>query len=448
MTLVSPLASNPEFRAEVESLGVRLEEFPLVVKGRVEPFTEEFVKCCYFRHKRTHVARYYLNRAESEGLPPRARLYKRLMIDGSALAAPLIPLRALAAFEKRLWLALHGLERERRLLERIQPDLVVSTMPLSHRLERPLLWAAADLGLRRACVVQSWDNLTTKGMFPVEFEMYLVWSEHMKAAALSEYPELPPERVVPCGAPQFDFYRDPRLILSREEFRGRIGADPARPLIVWTGVSPGLMPGEPRALALLCEALRAGRVRANPQLLLRPHPIGGGARFAAVREQYPEMLFTETNDEDPATLIRWSPTREDMVLQASTIAHADVNINMFSTMTIDSCIFDRPVVNTAFDEPAPGASSARLRRFYDFEYYRVVLEAGAARLATTLDEMVEHLNAYLENPALDREGRARLVETQCGRVDGESARRTAAIILEAAARHANPSRLEAAVVGG
>jgi hypothetical protein len=424
----------------MESKGVAIEGFPIAKKGRIEPFIEEFNKYCYFRRKPSNISRFFLDSSEVHNRPIRARIYKRLLIDGSRLVGGFISLRALSAFEKAIWQVLHGLDVEKQLLSRLKPDLVVSTMPLSNRLERPLLWAAEDLNIRRACVVQSWDNLTTKGMFPVTFDLYIVWSEYMRMAALREFPYLDPQRVVATGVPQFDFYRYSDFVLPREDFFKRIGGDPTRPLIVWTGIAPGLMPGEPKAVALLCEELRARRVREDPQLLLRPHPIGGGARFAATLQQYPELLFTETNDKDPETLIHWSPTLDDLVLQVSTVAHADVNINGFSTMTLDSCILNRPVVNIAFDEREPGKSSARLRRFYDFEYYQIVLETGAVRLATTIDEMTKHLNAYIDNPDLDHQNRARLVEIQCGRVDGQSAVRTAASILTAARHQTNFDR--------
>lgn len=429
VTVVSTLADQDHFRAEMASKAAAFEPFPTPGQGTVENFIREFNKFSYFRHKDTVIARYFFDRSSLKGLPLKAKLYKYLLIDGSNLVGRFIPLSLLAATERRLWKMQYGLERERRLLKRLQPDLVISTMPLTHTLERPLLWAADDMGIPCACAVQSWDNLTTKGMFPVDFALCTVWSEHMRKVTLQEYPGLDPASVEATGAPQFDFCKNPDYLVSREAFCETIGADPARPLIVWAGVTPNLMPGEPDAVALLCEALRAGRLPGRPQLLLRPHPIGGGARFADVRSAYPELLFTESNDEDPHTLTRWSPTTQDIVMLVNTVAHADVNINMFSTMTLDSCIFDRPVVNIAFDEREPGQSSARLRRFYDFEYYQIVLETGAVRLAATLDELIRHTSVYLEDPALDRDNRARLVAIQCGTVDGQAARRTAEAML-------------------
>jgi hypothetical protein len=55
-----------------------------------------------------------------------------------------------------------------------------------------------------------------------------------------------------------------------------------------------------------------------------------------------------------------------------------------------------------------------------FDHYRPVEELGAARFARTADQLVTYVNAYLENPALDREGRRRLVALEVGQPLGTS----------------------------
>jgi hypothetical protein len=55
-----------------------------------------------------------------------------------------------------------------------------------------------------------------------------------------------------------------------------------------------------------------------------------------------------------------------------------------------------------------------------FDHYRPVEQLGASRFARTPDQFVDHLNAYLADPSLDREGRRRLVELQVGQPLGAS----------------------------
>ena len=99
-------------------------------------------------------------------------------------------------------------------------------------------------------------------------------------------------------------------------------------------------------------------------------------------------------------------------------------------MTLDAAIHDLPVVNLAFDDAGPQSpGSATLRQMYTYDHYRPVVDLGAARVAESLDALREGVHAYLEDRSRDAEGRRRLVEMQCGRVDGRASHRVAAALL-------------------
>ena len=287
-------------------------------------------------------------------------------------------------------------------------------------------------------MVTSWDNLTTKGRFPVAFSHYLVWSEHMRNELLTIFPSVDPQCVTVTGPPQFDFYAKPGLRWSREEFCRTVGADPARPVILWAGVSPNLMPNEPELVAAFCQAVREGRVTGNPQVLLRPHPIGGGARFAGMRRHHPDLLFTETNAHHP-DLLGWMPSLDEIALLVNSIAYCAVNINYNSTMTLDCCALDRPVVNIMYDKAPGSLASQQAIREAQPDHYRTILKAGAVRMATSLPDLIAHVNAYLADPTLEREGRAQALALQCGTLDGRSAVRAADAVLRLVGRHAKAS---------
>src|SRR5690606_8761137 len=107
----------------------------------------------------------------------------------------------------------------------------------------------------------------------------------------------------------------------------------------------------------------------------------------------------------------------------------DLNINLASTMTLDFAIHDKPVVNVAFDVADPPPFGVPLwEYFYRFEHYRPVVELGAARFARSPEELAEHVNAYLQDSALDHEARRRLVELQVGIPIGQSSRRIVQVL--------------------
>lgn len=336
--------------------------------------------------------------------------------------------------------ALQGLARRRgevrayrRMFEEWTPDAILCTHQRPS-IVLPAVMAAREMGIPTATFIFSWDNLTSKGRIAAPFEHFLVWSPLMKEELLRFYPDVDASRVHIVGTPQFDCYADRSQIVSREEFFARIGADPSRPLICYSGGDTTTCPNEPRQLAAVLEMARKGAFAGNPQWLFRPSPADSGERFAGVRDEYPELLF-----EQPRWIYPkgggWThivPTQADVWFLTNLTAHADVNVNVASTMTLDFALRDKPVVNIAFDVDAGGRSRVWLE-YYSFDHYRPVVELGAARVARSLEELAEHVNAYLRNPSQDQEGRKRLVELEVGAPVGTAMMRVVAAVKEIAA---------------
>jgi len=53
---------------------------------------------------------------------------------------------------------------------------------------------------------------------------------------------------------------------------------------------------------------------------------------------------------------------------------------------------------------------------------------GAVRVAEQPAELVEHVGRYLDDPGLDRDGRASVVREQCQFLDGRAAERVSAFV--------------------
>src|SRR5205085_10471385 len=131
--------------------------------------------------------------------------------------------------------------------------------------------------------------------------------------------------------------------------------DPARPLICYSGGDTGTCPEDHLHADILIGLVRAGRICREAQVLVRPAPVDDGSRYRALREKFPEMIFAQPawSHTDPGNWGRCIPKREDVQFLANLTRHADVNVNLASTMTLDFAIHDRPVVNVAFDVSDP-----------------------------------------------------------------------------------------------
>ena len=113
---------------------------------------------------------------------------------------------------------------------------------------------------------------------------------------------------------------------------------------------------------------------------------------------------------------------------ADSLNAADVVVTWASTMIVDAVAFSKPVVLVGFDEtPRPYARS--ILQYYDYEHHRLILASGGVRLAKSPAELRQQVLDYIERPALDGEGRARIVAAHCGRLDGHAGERLAEHIL-------------------
>jgi hypothetical protein len=310
----------------------------------------------------------------------------------------------------------------RDLFSRVRPSVLFCSHQRPPSILPPVL-AARDLGIPTATFIFSWDNLTSKGRIAAPFDHFLVWSDRMRQELLHYYPDVSDDRIHIVGTPQFDPYGDKSLRWSRDEFFQRIGADPARPLICYSGGDTSTCPDDAQYVRVLLELIRQGRIRGNPQVLLRPAPVDEGSRYDPVRRDFPELIYARPAwvHTQPDDWLRTIPLPDDIQFLANLTRHADLNVNLASTMTLDFAIHDKPVVNVAFDVSDPPTFGVPLWKFfYRFEHYRPVVELGAARFARSPDELGEHINSYLDNPALDRENRRRFVELEVGRPIGQS----------------------------
>ena len=97
-------------------------------------------------------------------------------------------------------------------------------------------------------------------------------------------------------------------------------------------------------------------------------------------------------------------------------------VTSFSTVMLEACIFDKPVVNVAFSR-----YSERMGQPYtavaNYAHLKRILAAGGTRTATTPAELLERVTAYLRSPEMDAEGRARIREQECGPYPGTAGRR-------------------------
>src|SRR5205814_9785671 len=156
----------------------------------------------------------------------------------------------------------------------LRPALLVSTNSQYFE-ELPYVIAARELGIPTLGCIQSFDNLTTRGILPV-FDHYAVWNERMQDQVLRFYPDRDPTTIHITGSPQFDFHVRAEYQWSREATLACLGLGPRDRYVVY---APTGLPTEPELLGAMARAFAATPLLRDHRIVVRPHPVDEAGRW-------------------------------------------------------------------------------------------------------------------------------------------------------------------------
>lgn len=437
VTIWATSVKNEQYSSVWEQIKARIESFPAV-----RPFME-------FPHNFLRRLNEYVWDFRYE-LPSRSSMMKHVR-DKSQLT-PIYkfrmpvrllktPARVLASLkteqlvenqlEKILLRYPRSSEAEERI-KREKPTVIVTTGPF--QFEQPAIHSIARrLKIPNLAYIPSWDNVTTKNRMVYKYDGYIVWSEQTKKELHEFYPATKNYPVYVVGAPQFDIFFQTKYYQSREEFCQAENLDPKLPIIVYAIGSPNFLK-EHHGAVHLAERVKNGEL-GNVQMLVRPHPIHDNAEMSEILKPFAPQVKLQQTANVGKNLTERSQDESQITEWVNTFRHADVVVNLSSTVTVDAAIFDKPVVNLDFD-PQPGQADQELIKDVNhlWNHFKPIAESGGVWLVNDFDEMAHAINEYLKNPALHREKRKWIAQYVCGYLDGRCGERMAEAILDFAFR--------------
>ncbi len=423
IVLLTPMASDPEFVGEFQHPRIAIEPLPPHTPSGIEAAFWSLLQARMLRSTHTDTMRIKLaielrDRSRSHGS------LRRVVRDAVA--------RLPIAVEQ--WFALSDrLVRDpyhEELFERYCPNLVVTATPGLIPTELPVLRVASRRRVSTVAADISWDNLTNK-LAPIRrLSRLIVWNELLREQAV-RYHGYRSDQIDVVGVPQFDLYADPSAGSDRERFLATIGAPADRRILTVATTPPSIYPDHVAVIRTLDEAIRRGDLPSDLHILVRLHPRDDASRYASLAG------VPTVSVEKPFRAIEPTPDRMNVDISlasrvhlADTLRFSSVVINAASTVTIEACVFDTPVVNIRYDA-TPRDYYSSVRRYYDFTHYQPLVRSDAVAVADSPGELVRWVSRYLEDPGLHADGRARVVAEQCQAIDGHAAERVADRILEA-----------------
>lgn len=338
-------------------------------------------------------------------------------------------LRKTANFDRRVETLLlkHGFCDASRLdFAESKPKALVAMVPFTP-LHMSIVASARKLGIPTIAYITSWDNITTKPRLTFNYDGYLVWSETMKRELLEFHPQSKDKPIHVVGAPQYDIFLNEKFYESKEEFYERNGLDLNKKTVLYCLGSPNFI-REDHGVAAFVDAIDE-EIEKDSQIIVRLHPGFYEHDYKVIpelRQKHANIFFQGNKkyfDEHPLQ------PEDSIVDWVNTFRHVDVVINLASTVTVDAAIFDKPIININFDSQ-PGEPDKQLIDEINatWNHFSPIVDSGGVWNVNSTDEMIAALKVYLKDPSIHSEGRKRVVDYVCGKMDGRAGEKMAAAV--------------------
>ena len=433
VTVISANADESYFQEECRAEGVTLQQEPKGT-GRI---------ALWFRSYRPYLLDDVMNNPALRPLHARRLRHRPLlgfvleMINRKAAPRPLF--RTLSrVFERRV----NRSVKIKTLLKKLQPDLLVLPNPFGVE-ETVYLLHAKELQIPVVCQMLSWDNITTKGTPLLMPDDFISWGPVMTEEMMSLY-HFPRNKIYECGVPHFDVYSQKEQLTPRNVLLRELHLPTEHPYLFYGMVAEMYCPNELEILTWLADRINKGAFVQPCSLVIRPHPLTISGIYASSAENVQRLwalVGPRVALDMPSVLsekLAWDLPKSDMYRLASLLAGSAMCINASSTLCLDACMLDCPVVNIGFDGYADLPYEQSARQSLDFIHMTKLLALGGIRIARSFDDLEQHINAYLRDPRLDHAGRMHTVAQECGPRDGGAGERAANALFRLASRGAKP----------
>ena len=342
----------------------------------------------------------------------RFKRWKRLIYPALARIVP-----------ERMLLYLYGILQNKlmsfpecdRLFHKYNPALVILSdagiLPLSSCLFK----LAKKFGVPVISAEASIDHAEVASVLPL-LDTACVWGEYMKKE-LMQYHRYPDKNIAVTGLIRTDIYWRKEFIMAKEEIFKSCGLDCRKKLI--TIATTPQRPGFFITLArTILDACQEGRIPMPVQVYLRPTPYQKKEMYAEFRNNLSVYVEEEPLSFDSRKVV----SKEAMARLVSLMRSTDIFINVLSTMTLDACMLDIPVINVAYEEVKDIYGDIFKRN-----YAQGIIATGGTSLVRNSQELLLVLNTYLKDRDSQKAGRQKIVEQFCHKSDGKAAQRVLAV---------------------
>lgn len=333
-------------------------------------------------------------------------------IDQVIILTPAAPHRHLIFSDYHKKFTFHhtpDINSAKTVLQKYNPDLVVTDTTGLDAYDVPILKAAHQLNLTTATFIASWDNIWKINRHKGEqffAPHFIVWNQMMKDHLSQVIPHPAHTDITIVGAPRFDFFTHSDRIPSRLQLYNHLGlSHPRRPLIHFATTELYPLDYVVRAIR---QALDLNRLKHHPYLFASVHPGGHISRHRSSLKPYDVTIKYSFGRQksSPHPNFFYRPTMKDVYLHLALFKHADLLINHSSTVALESFAANTPVINVNYPPPWHWLSWYQSIPRHDFrEHYADLLADHPSQVVTSKSQLIQAARNYLSSPDLDQSAR-------------------------------------------
>jgi hypothetical protein len=282
------------------------------------------------------------------------------------------------------------LEEIHELLQRVEPDLVIVPTGGTDPLVVDTIRSCRELGIKTLAIIYNWDNLSSKGVFPVLPDQFGVVGEQSVGHA-EQIHRAPRERVTVLGSPYIDnyFHLGEESVPSPFPFR----------FVLFAGC---YMPfDELSSLRLLERAIEEHGL--DLKVVYRPHPhrqprrrpdFFDEAEFEnVVLDPQVRELYLSSFHRTPAEMS--SLPMPELDYYPALLEHSEFVICPLSTMVVESAVFERRVLVIAYHD---GVHSASPGIILGYDHFQGIDQIEGFELCRRLDDLPGAFLSILREP--------------------------------------------------
>ena len=346
----------------------------------------------------------------------KTNLLKYLIIQTLLLLTRIKPIRKMILYLNYFLIP----EFYKVFFEKYNPALVICSSGGIKADDLPLIKSAKKRKILTIGIIQSWDNLTSKGYINPKQDKFIVWNDIMKEE-LTLFHGVDEKDIFVSGPIHYDFFFSS---VSKDDFIHKYNIPSYNKVILITSSPEWTYQHFEWIVENILKAIDEKKIRYPAKVILRLHPNDPPQRYEKIKNENLIINLPAIYEKN----MGWIQEKEHIEDFISLLKFSDVVVCVSSTITIDAACFDTPVINIAFDRDNLQYELS-CRRYYDYAHYKNIVKTGGVRISYNLQELIDYINLYLEDKNLDREGRKRIVLQQCKFIDGKSAERAAKYIL-------------------